>query len=446
MLLSPSLLALVILFGLLFLQSVFYFIGLPWGRPATLTFYLITALWTLGCAWTVRRTWQRFNKIDACFVAFVLLIAFSLGVSNLTSEVDQRLWGFLLFMVVMPYVCGRSLGSTADLQTMQALVLIVGLAVMPLLLVDRLMMPAVEYGRFGFFGMNHSPLMVGALLAATLIALHSWVLRLDISEGARHRLKKIAGYTLLFMTTVCLVWVSARGWLLAGLTGTVMITLITTRVAPLKKIFVLTAIFLVAFLSLKGLSRVDPGFGALYALAGSSLAASDVLLGKVIHPLEEVIPVLGEASCLPFKQGVDSVAMRWVLYQEAVAMFLQKPWFGVGAAAFGQHSCTGLGGFPHSTALQVLAELGILGGGVFAALIALVGSRLINRTLHSKDDSESRVINFYVALFVSVMLADQIYGNYFMAVATCLLIGIAASMQGNEGLRQGHRIRRCRKR
>lgn len=176
MLPGPSLLATVILFGLLFLQTLFYFIGFPWDRLATLTFYSITVLWTLGCAWTVRRTWQRFNKIDACFAAFVFLLALSLGVSNLNSQVDQRLWGFLLCMVVVPYLCGRSLGSTADLQKMQALVLILGLAVMPLLLVDRLVMPAMERGRFPFFGMDHSSLMIGALLAATLIALHSSVI------------------------------------------------------------------------------------------------------------------------------------------------------------------------------------------------------------------------------------------------------------------------------
>lgn len=430
-------LTLVLLYGLLILQSAFYFFGLTWSRSATLTFYSVTALWTLGCAWTMRRTWQRshrFNRIDVCFVAFGFMIAVSLGASSLTSGVDQRLWGFLLFMVVVPYACGRCLVSVTDLHKMQALVLIAGLAVMPMLLADRLMMPAIEYGRTAFFGMDHSPLMVGALLAATLICVHSWVLCPGLSPHGRGRVLKIAGYTLLFLTTVCLVWVSARGWLLAGLMGAVTITLITRRVAPLKKILVLAAILLVALMSLIGLVRVDPGFGAVYVIAGDSIRDLEILPSEVIHPLDVTVPVLGEASCIPFKQGVDSVAMRWVLYQEAVAIFLQKPLLGVGAADFGRYSCTGPGGFPHSTGLQVLAELGVLGGGVFAAMIVLVGIRLIKRTLNSKNDSEQRVMNFLVALLVSVMLADQIYGNYFMAVATCLLIGIAASMQENEGL------------
>ena len=242
--LSPSLLALVILFGLFFLQLTFYFIGLPWSRPVTLAFYLTSAIWTLSCAWVARKTWEGFNKIDAFFVTFVFLIAFSLGASNLKSEVDSKLWGFLLFMVVVPYVSGRSLVSVTNLQKMRVLVLILGLALMPLLLVDRLIMPANPYGRFIFFGMDHSPLMVGGLLAATLIALHSWVLQPDIPEEARYRLKKIIGYTLIFIITVCLVSVGARGWLLTGLMGSVTVTLTTSRVAPLKKILVLSAIFL----------------------------------------------------------------------------------------------------------------------------------------------------------------------------------------------------------
>ena len=120
------------------------------------------------------------------------------------------------------------------------------------------------------------------------------------------------------------------------------------------------------------MSHLDPGLGALYSRAVNSIADLDVVLSNTIHPLEEVTPILKEASCLPFKHGIDSVAMRWVLYQEAVAMFLQDPWIGVGAAAFGKYSCAGIGGFPHSTALQILAELGILGAGLFAILVVLV--------------------------------------------------------------------------
>lgn len=432
---NPSSLAPVLLFGLLFVQAAFYFLGVPWVRAATLTFYSASGLLVFGCAWSAKGSIRPFNKIDACFFAFLLIVIVSLGVSSFLNGLDNRLWGYLLFLVVVPYICGRCFGRSSELPKMQALVLISGLTVVPMLLADRLAMPLDGYGRFIFFGMDHSPLMVGALLAATLIALHSWVLCSSMSGREQDRIAKIAGYVLLCLITVFLVWVSARGWLLAGMGGVVVATVITRRVRFLKRISLLAAILLTAVLSLKCLHSVDPRFGSLYAMAGDSLARQDLLLGK-INPLalDEATPVLGEASCLPFKQGVDSVAMRRILYQEAIAMFLQKHWLGVGAAAFGWYSCTGPGGFPHSTVLQVFSELGVLGGCIFTALIALAVGTLIGRVRDAKRDSESRSVTFLVSMFVSVFIADQIYGNYFMAVAIWLLIGIVASMRGKPGL------------
>lgn len=423
----------MLLFGLLFLQAVFYFLGVPWVRVATIGFYFISGLFAFWCAWSRRVLLRPFNKIDGCFFAFVLVVVFSLGVSGFLNGMDSRLGGYLLFLVVVPYVCGRCFCRLSELLKMQVLISISGLAIVPILLADRLIMPTVERGRFSFFGMDHSPLMIGALLAATLIALHSWGLFSSISnkEKDRGRMMSVVGHVLICLVTVFLVWVSARGWLLAGLTGAVVVTVIAIRVRYLKKIVVLVTILLFAALSLKWLPNIDPRFGAVYSIAGNSLTTDRYLMfGAATPVLGTATPVLGEASCLPFKQGVDSIAMRWILYQEAIAMFLQKPWLGVGAAAFGWYSCTGPGGFPHSTVLQVLSELGVLGGCVFAALIALTVGTLIGRVRDAKSDSESRSITFLVSMFVSVFIADQVYGNYFMAVAIWLLIGIVASMRG----------------
>ena len=434
---SPPLLALVILFGLLFLQSAFYFIGLPWGRPATLTFYSISALWTLGCGWTRRQTWQRFNKIDACFGAFVFLIAVSLGASNLTSEVDPRLWAFLFFMVVVPYICGRSLDLTVDLHQLQAFILIAGLTVMPMMLVDRLMTPAMDGGRFPFFGMNHSPLMIGALLAASLTALHSYVLYLEITELERSHLIKIAGYTLLCLTTVFLAWVSARGWLLAGIFGSLTMTVIAKQVTFSKRIILLLGIILTAALSIKVIPNIDSKFGGVYSAAANSLTADSHFHLREATPvlaadtpvLAADTPVLGSSSCMPFIKGTHSLSMRWVMYQEAIAIFLQKPLIGVGAGLFGSYSCVGYGGFPHSTILQILSELGVIGGVIFIAILALTVASLVEKLRDADGTSDTRLIVFIVPLFFCIFTADQIYGNIFASVAFWLLIGIFASMR-----------------
>lgn len=192
---------------------------------------------------------------------------------------------------------------------------------------------------------------------------------------------------------------------------------------------------------MKVLPILDPHFGAVYSMAGGLLTKERYLeFGESVPVLGESVPVLGEASCLPFAKGDDSIAMRWVLYHEAIAIFLQKPLFGIGAGAFGWYSCTGYGGFPHSTILQVISELGVFGGGIFVVLIVLTGAVFIKEMRSARGVQESISTTFLAPLFISVFFADQIYGNVLMAAAFWLLIGIAANMQGNQGLNQKNNV------
>lgn len=241
---NPSLLALVILFGLLFLQSAFYFLGLSWDRSATLTFYSVSALWAFACASVLGRTLQRFNWIDTCVISFVFVVVLSLITSSLTSTADYRLWGYLVFMVVVPYVSGRCISKPAEVSEMRVLISIAGLSILPMLLVDRTLMHTTERGRFPFFGMDHSPLLIGALLSATLICLHSWLLSPGIAGRERSHLLRIAGYAMLCLSMVGLIWVSARGWLLAGIVGSLTVTLAAKHVSYPKRIAVQLIIFL----------------------------------------------------------------------------------------------------------------------------------------------------------------------------------------------------------
>lgn len=64
----------------------------------------------------------------------------------------------------------------------------------------------------------------------------------------------------------------------------------------------------------------------------------------------------------PIVYGVSSVAIRRVLYGEAVDLALAHPLTGIGASKCGFYSCGGWGAYPHSTFLQAFAELGVVGG------------------------------------------------------------------------------------
>jgi O-antigen ligase len=155
-------------------------------------------------------------------------------------------------------------------------------------------------------------------------------------------------------------------------------------------------------------------------------------------PVTEFCPILGETSCQPFRENVNSVAIRWVLYQEAVAMFANNPLFGVGSTRFGECSCTGPGGYPHSTILQAFAELGLIGGGALAALLGLAAATLVRPFLSALQETDGSVRAFVMALFSVFLVADQISGNYFMSVGMWLILGMAASMRAHDRQEASH--------
>jgi len=273
--------------------------------------------------------------------------------------------------------------------------------------------------------------MLGALFGSALIALCVRVVVDQNLKKTSDQAKRFAVYVLLALTTVSLVWVSARGWFLASLVGVSVACMAAVRQPNWRRLGLWSSVLAIVALSLKVLPIIDPQFGGAYSLAMDASSHPEYLLGEAGSGLKSGRPVLGEASCVPFKEGTNSIAMRWVLYQEAIAMFLQKPLFGVGAAKFGEQSCTGVMGFPHSTILQGLAELGLLGGGILIALTVLAALTLLHITLSAREERNWPVNGFVLALFGAYLFASQIHGHYFMAVGMWLLFGMAAGLRAN---------------
>ena len=110
---------------------------------------------------------------------------------------------------------------------------------------------------------------------------------------------------------------------------------------------------------------------------------------------------------------------------------MNSPLWGVGAASFGRYSCAGEMGFPHSTILQSFAELGIVGGILYCGLLIVAFFSLIRRVFTSATKPADAAVQLSLSLFVMYLLADQFYGNYFMAAGSYFLIGVAASMSSN---------------
>ncbi|HSW61837.1 MAG TPA: O-antigen ligase family protein [Dissulfurispiraceae bacterium] len=307
-----------------------------------------------------------------------------------------------------------------DLDLFSRITLFAGLALLPLLILDRLT-AAGRAWRWPIFGLDHGPLLVGALLAALLLALCAQVLNWRKADETYLTKRRLILLGLIGLVTVLLIWVMARGWVLAGLAGVAIMSLsMRTRPPALRAGLFAYVVAIAAF------ALVILPASSLYSLilsAPATVPATDTGFG----------PILGESSCQPFRDGVDSAAMRWVMYREAVAMFMNNPVWGVGAARFGDCSCTGAGWYPHSTILQGFAELGLVGGGLLLGLFMLAAVTLARPLVYARQGESQPTHAFVFGLFVLFLVADQFYGTYFMAAGTWLMLGIAASQRTHAG-------------
>lgn len=466
---TPAYPAAWLLFGMLFGLAAAYFLGAPWSKTATAVIYTVPLVWVALVARYRPETLGRVNRIDILFAVFILVILTSLAVLQGGWEVTWKLLSYMPFMMLAPYVCGRFMRA-ADIDLFSRITLIAGTIMLPLLLVDRYRSAGREMVRWPFFGQDHGALLVGALLATALIALCVRALACRNSSERNNRLNQLVHYGLIGVITVFLVWVTARGWLLAGFLGVMVVCWGARDRAIVVRGGLLTMVVGIAALSLVGLPYLDPLFGNLYSMPLESPTTKAAGRGDAGQPLSMPLelptikdtqrdetrqsismpselpaikyaeldkarqPILGEASCQPIIEGVNSIAIRLLLYREAIAMFLENPVFGVGSARFGEHSCVGVGlkSFPHSTVLQGFAELGVAGGSLLVGLMILATVSLMRRVIYRGATLNPATDLFALALLVTFFVTDQIYGNYFMSVGTWLMLGMVAGMEAED--------------
>lgn len=434
--------ALVLMAGMVVCLALSYVAGVPWTSLATKCFYGALFLWGLAIAWHRRSAWSSLVLIDKCALLFVLLVVASFGLHGETGPDVRKYLQYLPFLVVTPFILGRVMRREEFVHLMRGFAW-VGPVVLAFAALNYWMTPetVLSNRRWIFFGYDHTPLLIGFVLAGSVIATTSRMLKWFAGniDGAT-LLLRIMVMAIHGLCLVALVLVTARGALFGALLATLVLLVSTGQMAWQRKTIFLLYVCSLVLVSLNGLPKSQ---GLLYAQldVGSIQVASSISAqglgrddaqnsGQVVAPLMAaatvpVRPLLGEASCHPFKEGMNSVAMRWVMYREAVAAFMHAPWLGVGAAMFGFYSCSGRGGFPHSTILQAMAELGLPGlmlltllmGGAFSAVIG---------AMRTKPFPEAPLI---LAFLVFYVCTDQIYGNYFMAAGTSFFAGLAANVR-----------------
>lgn len=421
--------AVMLLFGMVYASAAFHLLSLSWSWIVTATVYAIPLLWVVALAlWSKRRV-RTVTEIDVAFLLLVTAIAVSLLVNTVSLGEKLKYASYLPFMVIAPFLCGR-LMRLGDIDVFAKLVVMAGILIAPFLAIDRFASSdMLESARWSFFGLNHGALLVGALLAPTLLTICAygggWTR--EIGFGQPGPTETAIKYGAIAMVTGLLVWVMARGWAVAAVCGIGSLVLSAYKDKRLIRTYAIQFAFVLTTGAL-WMSILPPPSIRFYA-AVITQPVQTLGIGPPTEIKQQSIPVLGEESCLPFRRGQDSVAMREVLYQEAFSIFKQYPLYGVGVANFGRHSCTGVMGYPHSTILQSLSETGLVGGGVLIGLLYMAASTVTRLVIFARGRKNFLKASFVLALLTMFFVADQIYGNYLMSVGTYFLLGLTSSMR-----------------
>ena len=454
---NPAIPAAVYLFGMIFFLAFANFSGLPWTFYATAILYVSLTLWVALIAWQRRDAFRSFASIDMLFLGFVIVLLASMSYphGDAYGTVRKEVC-YLPFLVCAPYFCGRLIG-THEVEVLSKVAIYSGMVMLPLMAIDLLISPSSLAGRWPFFGLNYSPLLLGGLFAVTLISLGTQVLSCS-GEMRRSHYQWLLYYIVIGLVTVLLVWVKARGWVFAGLAGVSVAIWVARNTGLLIRLGLFMYVLCLVALALSSETASGSRFYGKLLIAPDAMLLnlehpdathpdathpdathpdathSDATHSDATHPDSglRINPILGEASCRPIEEGINSAAIRGVLYQEAYAIFMENPLFGIGATRFGERSCIGRGGFPHSTVLQGFAELGLIGGGLLLGVLSTAIITLVRRCILKPRGEAGFEARFVLALFSALLLADQIYGNYFMMVGACLMLGITARMQSEE--------------
>ncbi len=425
---SAIYLALVLLFGLLCLQALFYFIGIAWQRRFTVLLYCVASAWLTFLIARQSHQWWVLSRLDLVTLFFWFYVIVSIFCRLEITDENSKYLLYAPFMAVLPYICGRLIRICLLHRLMQAIVAL-GLTVTILLIIDRSYLAPNNTNllRWPVFGYDHGRLLVGALLAVALPSACFFGL-----TAARHgvhtwRIGYLVPPACAILLTVALVSILARGWLIAGLFGSIVVVVLTRTPAGFRRLFWIPLIAATALISHIIFLKYDPHYEnfayAKYAETGFKYDFSPANGEKTAGTR-----VLPGDSCRALRGG-DSISVRELLYLESVAMFRENPLFGVGAAKFGHFSCwASAGSYPHSTLLHILSELGLIGGCLFFAALVLASVALLRHSSQTTDVRHAQTSIGGFALFCVFFLADQFYGNYFMATGSWLMLGLAAGV------------------
>jgi O-antigen ligase len=290
----------------------------------------------------------------------------------------------------------------------------------------RMKLPYGNWPSPYIFGQPHGVMLSGLLLSVTVTAIIYKLLlnRVKLSGimgyiGGAYALKL---FILLAVILISLVWLQSRG----AIVVTTIALLILFNLSPYcgywRRFSIICIILVSIFIGFINPFKNEQSNEFYAAL----IQEPKLFVNSDSEILQEFSgPILGSEACLSIK---DSISDRWIHYQTAISLFIKYPIFGVGANHYGDYACTKPGSFPHSTILQVLSELGVMGGLLYLTLLFTAFKKIYTR-YHSSINLKVRAITAWIlSFFVMQLVIGQLYGNYYFSASLYFALGIASSI------------------
>ncbi|SBT09344.1 membrane hypothetical protein [Candidatus Propionivibrio aalborgensis] len=429
---SPAVPSAVLLYGIIFLFAGTYFSKVPWQRAYTVALYLSVSVWSATVVFQrFGRHRSSFNRIDLLFSIFLLAILLSSAINwwDGTAEYFKMMPVFIL----VPYALGRvMLGKDGYL--LRNILIGMGILLLPLIFTEylRVLQYGLPYSNSPnptLFGLGHGVMLSGVLLSATFLSLTSALLSPDDTRsplGMSSPSGRLISYVTLAVIIVTMGWIAPRGSVVAAIPAVASLFMLSPKSASKQKRQILLVIALaLAIATAHTLLRKEST--EFYSAILNPPVLDENTTGKALVSstgTKQMMSILGNEAC---ETIVDSVSDRWVHYRQALALFLSKPIFGAGANQYGAYACTGPGSFPHSTVLQVFAELGASVGLVYCILVWKTFRVLLRSRERISELAAESLWAWFASFFLMQFLFAQLSGNYFLSAGMYYFFGIAAN-------------------
>ena len=413
-----------------------------------------------------QRFWQVVRSqlivIDWAIAGFVTVVLTSAAMQS-TDDLTRALQ-LLSAYLVFPYAAARVL-DRGEIRLFLKTCALLGLLAIPFSIIELTSLDATELADDrikSFLGAYYTLNETGMLLGTYLVIAATTMLAFDKGMMAGLR---IFFFVSIAVCSAVMTVLGARGGLVVSLAVCAMILFLPWRASVRYRAVVFAAMVMPVLVSFVNVSDARRGFyaellGPLMRTGQDSLTARRAQGGPMRpgqDPLTATQLLPGEQYDDGQRAGVSS-RVRSLLIRDAIDSFLGNSVFGVGFGNFGNYSPTVKASsensfcytgssregnvrsyrcvqpvrfaHPHSSALHILSELGLVGIGVYGMVLGACLGLLWKCVQRHKTISNVRLVAALGIVWLFYLGLDQIYGSYFSSFRFYLLTGCVAALVG----------------